>query len=407
MKFTTRIMAVTLAAACWPGGLAAARSSLPAVAEEGSQQLSRDATPRRRSAQEVEAKLSQASKQMEHDDYQGAAQTLRSLRCLRCDARVDLLLAAALEGSGDATKAQQVLQIAHSVWPSNNSIATSLAREYLLSGLAKKAALALSASHVSSTTPLQELALRVNVYLAVGKLIEARRVAEIAHEAYRSEQSLLLLANVLQMQGRAQDVIGLLEQERGTYASSSAFLVTLAESEYDIGRYQSAQADLESAIPLGQNLYQAHYLLGNTLFKLAKVNEAIAEYRMAIHLSPETPRTYFQLARALVATNDDVGAESSLDQALAKDAHYSPAYSELAKLLMRQNHFPEAVKQLNLAIQYNPTFESAYYLLVRAYVHMGEQEESQAALRRFTAVRDANLARVRSSNRNRRQGAME
>src|ERR1700728_245477 len=65
----------------------------------------------------VNAALVNASTSMEQARYSDAAQTLGPLLRLDCDARVSLLLAAALEASGDLPGAEQTLEHAHSIWP--------------------------------------------------------------------------------------------------------------------------------------------------------------------------------------------------------------------------------------------------------------------------------------------------
>ena len=160
-----------------------------------------------------------------------------------------------------------------------------------------------------------------------------------------SVHSLLLLANALQLQGRFKDVIRLLGEKRQTYAQSADFLITLAESEYDAVLYDTARADLEQAIELDQNSYQAHFLLGNVWIKSNDVDKAIAEYHKAITLAPNHPRTYYQLALALQTQHQETEAESMLQQALAIDNHYAPAHVELGRMLLIQNHLTDAVEQ--------------------------------------------------------------
>jgi len=342
------------------------------------------------SQQETEIVLSKASALMGQAKYHEAADSLQPLSGLRCDPRVSLLLAAAFEEGGDRPKAEQTLQRAHSLWPSNNSIAASLAREYLGSGQVDKAAQALGHFHATATTPMQEMELGVVVFIASHQLVSARALAEMAYKSYPSVHSLLLLANAMQLQGRFKDVVALLGGKRDAYGGSPAFLITLAESEYDSILYDAARSDLERAISLDQNSYQAHFLLANALFKLGNVDQAISEYRLAIGLSPDQPRTYYQLAIALQAKQDQAGAEDELAKALSIDGHYAPALIETGRLLISQNRPSDAVTQLNLAIKDNPNAEQAYFLLAKAYSQLGDKEKSDEMAKRLVAVRNAN-----------------
>jgi Flp pilus assembly protein TadD len=338
----------------------------------------------------VDAALVKASASMEQARYSDAAQTLTPLLALDCDARVSLLLAAALEASRDLPGAEQTLEHAHSIWPANTSIATSLAREYFGAREVSKAAQVLEHFHATASTPLQEMDLAAIVDFSAHQLVSAQAVAEMAYKTYPSIHTLLLLANALQLQGRYPDVNRLLGDKRATYADSSEFLITLAESESDASIYPAARKDLERAISLNPKSYQAHYLLGYVLARINDVDGAIGEYRTAIELEPGQPRTYYRLALALGIKQDQAGEEHALEQALAADDHYAPAHCEIGKILIDENRLADAVSHLNAAVQYNPSSEEAYYLLVRAYARLGEKDKSNAMVKRLIAVKKAN-----------------
>src|SRR5580698_5521363 len=184
-------------------------------------------------------------------------------------------------------------------------ITASLPRYYLTGKQVDKAVEALAQFHATSTTPMQEMDLAAVVFLAGHQLTAARTVAEVAYKTYPSVHSLLLLANALQLQGRFKEVIRLLDDQRQSYSQSPDFLITLAESEFDAWLYDTAKGDLEHAIALNHDSYQAHFLLGNVWFKTNDVNKAIAEYRIAVNLAPNQPRPYYQLALALEVNQDE------------------------------------------------------------------------------------------------------
>ncbi len=81
---------------------------------------------------------------MEQEKYRKAITAVQTLADRGCDPRISLLLAAALEGSGDVPAAKQTLKQASSFWPANSSVAASLARLYLASSQVDNAAKALN-----------------------------------------------------------------------------------------------------------------------------------------------------------------------------------------------------------------------------------------------------------------------
>ena len=238
------LVAVLAAGSLWgcPAARAAEASDAGAVYQAHSQPGKGCPAPDR-----VEAVLAQASESLGSQRFQEAATLLQPLATRKCDPRISLLLAAAFEGQNDPSQATAELQRAHSVWPSNDSIAASLARSYLSAGDTGKAARALAQFHADAKTPEQEMRMAVVVYLAAHQLLSAETVAAAAYKNYPSVQTLLLLANTLQMQGRYPDVNRLLGSQRAAYAGSPEFFVTLAESEFDASTYQAARDDLKRA----------------------------------------------------------------------------------------------------------------------------------------------------------------
>lgn len=352
---------------------------------------------------DIDAALGSASTFMEEGRYQDAAAALKPLSALNCDARASLLLAAAFEAEGNVPAAEQTLQQAHSLWPSNNSISASLAREYLGSKQLDKAVETLDHFHLTPTTPEQEMELAVVVYLAAHRLIAAQAVAEANYKAYPSLHALLLLANALQLEGRYPDVNRLLGEKKAIYADSPEFLITLAESESDAAIYPAARTDLERAIALDPKSHQAHYLLGYVLARLNDADKAIEEYRAAIDLDPDQPRAYFQLALALRTKQDEAGEEHALEQALAIDDRYAPAHCEMGRILIEQHRLADAVPHLTSAVRYNPKSEEAYFLLAKTYKELGETDKSQQMVKLLETVRKEN--RPAASNMNKTQPA--
>ncbi len=388
----TRVERLALIAAFTACGLIACPNEAGATSQQSASSAHRGnpATTAQCPTQEIEMALGNASVLLQQAQYHDAVDVLETFSRSKCDPRIYLLLAAAQEATGNSAKAEETLARAHTAWPTNTSIAASLARAYMNSGQVDKALQALSDFHVTARTPLQEMQEGTVVYIAGHRLVSAQAVAEIAYKTYPSLPTLLLLANVLQLEGRYKDVNRLLADQRKTYADSPAFLITLAEGEFDAMLYDAARADLEHAIALDNKSYQAHYLLGNVLVAQNETDRAESEYRTAIQLAPNQPRTYYQLALIFRDKQDEANEESLLKQAIAADDHYAPAYCEMGRILMGQRRLADAVTQLNLAIQYNPQIEQAYYLMARAYAGLGQKDKADATVKRYTALRAAN-----------------
>jgi Tfp pilus assembly protein PilF len=62
----------------------------------------------------------------------------------------------------------------------------------------------------------------------------------------------------------------------------------------------------------------------------------------------------------------------------------------MARIRLSQNHPNEAVTQLNLAVEDNPSSEQAYFLLAKAYAQLGDKQKSEEMAKRLVSVRNAN-----------------
>lgn len=337
-----------------------------------------------------DAALSRALSAMQQARYVEAVEALQPFSSTPCDPHAVMLLAAAYEGSGDAADAQRALQQGHTAFPADNDIAASLARLYLAANDKQSAARALEHFQPSPETPWREIQLATVVFLANHQLQQAHASAASGFKLYPSIDSLLLLANTLQLEGRYKEVIALLNGQRAAYSGSAPFLVTLAQSEYDAAMYDPAQVDVQGANTLDPKIYAAHYLLGNLLLKTGQPDLAAEEYRTAMQLSPEQPRTYYYLALALRAQHKEGDEEEVLRKAIALDNQYALAHCELGRILLNANRVNDAVAELLAAVADNAASEQAYYLLSRAYSRLGDQEKANSMATRLAAVRKAN-----------------
>lgn len=345
----------------------------------------------------MEDLLARASTLLEENRFGDAAALLEAQGQQQCDYRNDLLLAAALDGSNQRNDAKQVLAAAHSVWPSNCSVAASLARYDVQAGETARAETVVSRCVPTDTTAQRELRMIALVELENQKLTRAGNMARIAYDRQPSEENLLFLANVLQLQGRYMEVVSLLGKQRATYRDSAGFLITLAESESDAKMYAAAGRDLRHALALDPGSYPAHYVLGNLLVTTGRLSQGIAEFQRAIQLSPRQPRTYFQVGKALEQEGHPAAAWKYFHLALAAGPHYAPAYCEMGKLELRQNQPRSAAEHLQLAIQYNPSLHEAYYFLMQAYFRLGERDKSRQVLAEWNSYRKAHPMRAAGS----------
>lgn len=340
-------------------------------------------------AQETNELLATATSLLQQSRFADAAALLQSKAQDRCEFASDLLLAAAFDGEGATESAKQTLRQAVLLWPSNTSLATSLARDELRDGNLTAARQAIAHCKPTEQTPQRELRMIAVVYLESHDLTHALNAAQLAWRAHPSQENLLFTANVLQLEGRSTDVVSLMEKYRDQYGDSPGFLVTIGESESDQKLYPAAERDLKRAVALAPESYPAHYVLGHLQVAKGDLAEGIQEYKKAISLSPRQPRTYCQLGRALAENDDIAQAQRYFEQALSLDPQYEPAYFERGKLELRTNELQKAANDLVRAIQINPASQRSYYLLIQAYGRLGEHNKAQLVKQQWAAYKQS------------------
>lgn len=108
-----------------------------------------------------------------------------------------------------------------------------------------------------------------------------------------------------------------------------------------------------AALALNANLDYLHNNLGYNLLEQRRVSEAAFEFRQALKLRPDSEVARNNLAMALA----EMPADAVQHLLSVNDA--ATAHSNLAAMLIEQHRYPEARKELDLALGYNKTHAAA------------------------------------------------
>ena len=133
-----------------------------------------------------------------------------------------LSLASAYSATSQNVRAVEVLHKARNQWPADEEISSALTRELMLMEDPAGVLISIAARQNIKLAP-EDLVLLAGCYAGRNRLEEAKRFAEQAAAGGGGEPALLALANILQLEGRNQDVIKLLEPQSGRFSTSAAF----------------------------------------------------------------------------------------------------------------------------------------------------------------------------------------
>jgi tetratricopeptide (TPR) repeat protein len=133
---------------------------------------------------------------------------------------------------------------------------------------------------------------------------------------------------------------------------------------------QHASQDLIREAPFS---YQVHQLSAESLEVQGRYDEAAAEYRKILEISPLLPGIHYRLGRALMskqnpAPADVAEAKQQFEQEIQIDPKNAGAEYVLGELARQDNDLPTAIRHFSRATKLDAAFSEAYLGLGMAFV---------------------------------------
>lgn len=148
-----------------------------------------------------------------------------------------------------------------------------------------------------------------------------------------------------------------------TVRTDSRVSFYIAEVLFSMGEYREAEAGYRKAIELtpGGVNPPAHHFLALSLYGQQRIDEAIAEHRIAIEQSGGNyAEAHYNLGIALMARNENKAAEDAFRRAIKQEKKDWPeAHFNLANVLERQRRFNEAASEYEIYLKKFPAAEDA------------------------------------------------
>ena len=273
-------------------------------------------------------------------------------------------------------------------------------------------------AQVSSSDHLQE----VKTLIANRQLDAAEKIIVSQMMSQPQDPELItLLAEVRMDQGRAGEALTLTgDAERlGGVTALRAQVAGLADSA--LGRLDLAEPQFRRAIQLDPKFVAAHYFLARLLYTRNRFDEAVAESKTTIALSPDFVRAYenlglcyegkhdlkeaeiwyregirrnvdsttktewpmLDLATMLIHDDRTREARSYLEQALAINPHNAQSLFQMGVLLEKSGDREGALAEFREAIKYDETLAGAYYHAARICQTLGNHEEAERYFAKF------------------------
>ena len=232
-------------------------------------------------------------------------------------------------------------------------------------------------AHADRYTYLPQIGLYVLVSWGVAHLIVRRRAGRLILTAAASIllMSLMLIART---------------QVRYWHDSETLWKHSLAVTEdndlphcglgnvyFARGELDKALAEFRLALDLRPNSPYAHNGIGFLLTKMGRLDEAVDHLNAAIRIFPIFPTAHRNLGNALMKKGQNTDAIKEFEYALALQPDDAPTHCNLATALLNQGQLNQAIAQYERAIELRPDQAEAYYDLGNCYyLQQGNPEKA-------------------------------
>jgi tetratricopeptide (TPR) repeat protein/Tol biopolymer transport system component len=149
-------------------------------------------------------------------------------------------------------------------------------------------------------------------------------------------------------------------------------------------KLDEAYGHLLEAIRLDPNDYEAHYSLGQTMTRRKKFDEAIRHFSVVLRLRPDYTQAHSYMGSLLLAKGYLDQAEVHLSQALQLDPNYVDAHYNMGQLMLSRKQFDNAISHLSQSVTLKPDDAQAHYKLAEALAQ--QKRPGQAIMHYSKAV---------------------
>ena len=173
---------------------------------------------------------------------------------------------------------------------------------------------------------------------------------------------------------------------RVLFAGVSAIILTalIFCTRAQVSYWRNSESLWTHALVCTSDNFIAHNNLGTALLEKGKVNNAIAQYQLALKIRPDYADAHGNLGSALLQLGNVDAAIIHLQSALQINPNNADAQNNLGNALLQKGNTDEAITHLRTALQINPGNVEARNNLGYALLQKGNVEEAivnyQAAL---------------------------
>ena len=153
----------------------------------------------------------------------------------------------------------------------------------------------------------------------------------------------------------------------------------LIKASYDFD-WSGAEKDFQQAIALNPNYAESHQWYGNTLARMGRFDEAMAEHRRALELDPLSAIMNLDLAQDFFEARQYDQAIEQLRKTIELDPSFAQAHEYLGLAYVQKSMNKEAMAEFEKALAISPNAPPVLARLGYAYAVAGRRAEAQKVL---------------------------
>jgi tetratricopeptide (TPR) repeat protein len=209
---------------------------------------------------------------------------------------------------------------------------------------------------------------------------EASVAAPVESEVVEAEES----PPVGALPDQAEPVV---EEAPGSFPiDPDADFVAMGRMAYANREWDTAAAYWQAEVDANPERAYGHYMLGLSLWKGGRLDEATAALRAAGRLNPESVKTFINLSRVLNERGDYDSALEAAEIARGVDSEHPQALYLQARSLRNLGRIDDAVVALEQALAFDPAYGHAWNLLGLIDIHRGRAADAVDSLRNAAAL---------------------
>lgn len=166
--------------------------------------------------------------------------------------------------------------------------------------------------------------------------------------------------------------------------------------EMSAANYQAASNSFARAVVKNSKDPLPYLLLGASLYWAGKVDDAVSEYKEALHLDPKNPLAYQLLGIAAGWKGDVQEAQTYFLKANALDPNKADTHMNLGSTYAVQRNWDKSLEHFRRAVELSPRSPLFHYQLGTLYEDLGRdalaEESFHKALKYFSNYEDAMLS---------------